>query len=431
MKFRISCRIAAVLTAALVAGGLQVSTGFTATRAKARTTTGARSAARSAAGPTVPARVGNTTITRADFDARLADVPPQYRAQFSTPEGKRQFLGRLIEERVWLESALRAGVERRVEVKKQLEDYRRQILITTLLREITAGAPAPADSTVQAYYEVHKSEYMTEEEVRVSQIQTKTEKAARELKRRLDKGADFAALAKEASTDSVTRASGGDLGYASRGGFVGSLGRQPALAETVFAAPIGAVRGPLSTGLGWHLLKVTERKPAAPRPIEDVRPAIVRQLTQSGNMAFYQEQLERAKERLGVTVDSAAVKALASAQKSAGELFREAAEIPSPDERIEAYRHILDLYPTSEFAPQAQFMMGFVESEEKRDYDKAEEAFKGLIAKYPRSELVPSAQWMIENMRSDKTPDFDLPGGMGKASEHDASHRTPADATRP
>ena len=76
-------------------------------------------------------------------------------------------------------------------------------------------------------------------------------------------------------------------------------------------------------------------------------------------------------------------------------------------------------------------MMGFVESEEKRDYDKAEEAFKGLIAKYPRSELVPSAQWMIENMRSDKTPDFDLPGGMGKASEHDASHRTPADATRP
>jgi hypothetical protein len=27
---------------------------------------------------------------------------------------------------------------------------------------------------------------------------------------------------------------------------------------------------------------------------------------------------------------------------------------------------------------------------------------------------------MIENMRSDKTPEFELPGGMGKASEHDA-----------
>jgi hypothetical protein len=27
---------------------------------------------------------------------------------------------------------------------------------------------------------------------------------------------------------------------------------------------------------------------------------------------------------------------------------------------------------------------------------------------------------MIDNMRSDKTPDFDLPGDLGKASEHDA-----------
>ena len=112
--------------------------------------------------------------------------------------------------------------------------------------------------------------------------------------------------------------------------------------------------------------------------------------------------------------------ALANAQKSAVDMFREAGETANVEERIGAYRRLVELYPDSEYAPQALFMVGFVESEEKRDYDEAEEAFKQLLAKYPKSELASSAQWMIDNMRSDKTPDFELPGGMGKASEHDS-----------
>jgi hypothetical protein len=107
------------------------------------------------------------------------------------------------------------------------------------------------------------------------------------------------------------------------------------------------------------------------------------------------------------------------------ELFHDAGEIPGADERVAAYRAVVDQYPTSEYAPQALFMVGFVESEEKRDYDHAEGAFKELLEKYPKSELVSSAQWMLDNMRSDKTPNFDLPGDLGKASDHDSPERTP------
>jgi tetratricopeptide (TPR) repeat protein len=123
---------------------------------------------------------------------------------------------------------------------------------------------------------------------------------------------------------------------------------------------------------------------------------------------------------LGVVVDSTNVNAIANAQKSAVDMFREAGETASVEERVGAYRRLVELYPDSEYAPQALFMVGFVESEEKRDYDQAEAAFKQLLEKYPNSELASSAQWMIENMRSDKTPEFELPGGMGKASEHDS-----------
>jgi len=52
------------------------------------------------------------------------------------------------------------------------------------------------------------------------------------------------------------------------------------------------------------------------------------------------------------------------------------------------------------------FMVGFINSEEKKDYDTAEKVFRELLQKYPKSELAASAQWMVDHMRTDEVPDF-------------------------
>lgn len=380
----------------------------------------------------VLARVADVAITRADFDARIADLPPQYRSQFATPDAKRQFLDRMIEERVWLLSAERARVQDKPDIRKQIEGQRRDLLIRTYLGGLMAEAPAPSDSAVQEWYAGHPNDYKSEERVKVAHIQLTDEKEAQRIKKEIARGLDFAEAAKKYSKDSVTKDKGGDLGEVAKSGFFGSLGRQPALAESAFTAPVNVVGGPYQTGLGWHLIRVSEKIPSAVRPLEEVKPLIVRQLTQSANQDWYQKKLLEAKAAVQVNVDSAAVDSFVTAQKSAAELFREAGDVPAPDDRIVAYQRVASTHPESEFAPQALFMVGFVESEEKRDYDKAEQAFRDLLTRYPKSELVPSAQWMIDNMRSDKTPDFDLPGGMGKASEHDSPARQPAGtSTRP
>ncbi len=384
------------------------------------------SAAATRSGSVVLARVGNTVVTRADYEARLADLPPQYKGQFTTPEQKRQFIDRLLEEKVWLATALRAGVDKRPEVQKQFENYRRDTLIRTYLGEAMKNAPAPSDSLVQSFYDAHVSEYTAEEQVQVRQIQVADEKTALKVKGLLAKGGDFAALAKQYSTDGVTKEKGGDLGPVSKSGFFGSLGRQEVLADSAFAAPMNSVRGPIKTALGWHLIEITGRTAAHARPIEEVKPVIVRQLTQQVNQDFYQSSLKQAKVTVGLKLEEAAINEAVNSKKSAVEMFRDAGEVPNVDDRIAAYRNVVASYPESEYAPQALFMVGFVESEEKRDYDQAEASFKDLLTKYPRSELVSSAQWMIDNMRSDKTPDFDLPGDLGKASDHDAAqHASP------
>jgi peptidyl-prolyl cis-trans isomerase C len=381
------------------------------------------------AGDVILARVGNAVVTRADYESRMAELPPQYKGQFTTPEQKRQFVDRLLEEKVWTEVALRAKVDQRPEIKKQLENYRRDTLIRTYLGEAMQKAPPPSDSLIAQYYETHPQEFMTEDQVQVRQIQVADEKTAKKAKEELDKGGDFAALAAKYSTDAVTKDKGGDLGPVTKSGYFGSLGRQPALAESAFAAPLNVTRGPIKSALGYHLIQVTAKTPAHPRPLEEVKPVILRQLTQQTNQDFYQASLAQAKANLGVKVDEAAIDATINAKKSAVEMFRDAGEVPGVDDRLNAYREVVTSYPESEYAPQALFMVGFVESEEKKDYDQAEVAFKELLQKYPKSELVSSAQWMLENMRSDKTPEFDLPGDLGKASEHDSpQHANPGQA---
>ncbi|MFH0778124.1 MAG: tetratricopeptide repeat protein, partial [Candidatus Eisenbacteria bacterium] len=83
------------------------------------------------------------------------------------------------------------------------------------------------------------------------------------------------------------------------------------------------------------------------------------------------------------------------------ELFQAAMDTKDSRQRVAIYEDLVKRYPESKHAAQAQFMIGFICSEELKDYGRAEEAFKVVIAEYPDSELVDSARWMIENMRDE------------------------------
>ncbi len=71
-----------------------------------------------------------------------------------------------------------------------------------------------------------------------------------EIKQRLDKGEDFANLAKELSEDPGSKASGGDLGYAGKGVY------DPAFEEALYALDKGAVSAPVRSSFGWHIIKL-------------------------------------------------------------------------------------------------------------------------------------------------------------------------------
>ncbi|MDX1573522.1 MAG: peptidylprolyl isomerase [Methylophaga sp.] len=83
-------------------------------------------------------------------------------------------------------------------------------------------------------------------------ILVENEQVCKELKREIEEGADFAAIAKEHSS-CPSSAQGGDLGEFGPGMMV------PEFDKVVFSAPVGTVQGPVKTQFGYHLLEVTSR----------------------------------------------------------------------------------------------------------------------------------------------------------------------------
>ena len=95
----------------------------------------------------------------------------------------------------------------------------------------------------------------TAEQVHARHILVATEDEAKKVLDRLHTGEDFAALAKELSTDTVSKEEGGDLGWFARGMMVTEF------ENAAFALEPGQTSEPVKTSYGYHIINVIERDP--------------------------------------------------------------------------------------------------------------------------------------------------------------------------
>lgn len=134
---------------------------------------------------------------------------------------------------------------------------------------------------VEARYRANASAYSTPEQTRASHILFSTQdgadpaevrKEAEGVLARVLAGEDFEALAREYSDDS-SAASGGDLGFNARGVMV------PAFDEVAWSLEPSQTHDQLvETEFGFHIIRVTERRPATTRTLEDVRADLENQI---------------------------------------------------------------------------------------------------------------------------------------------------------
>jgi EpsD family peptidyl-prolyl cis-trans isomerase len=215
------------------------------------------------------ARVNGKDITLKEFDDILGTMPPHFRP--SAKEDKAKLLDRIVTQEVLYQEAIKDGIDKEEQVRKRVEDAKRQIMMSYLIEKQSSKVPEVTDADIEGYYNSHKNEFMTAEQVKANEIIVKTEDEAKAVSDRLSKGEDFAKVVNEVSV-AITKDKNGDMGYVSRG----QRGRE--FDTVVFNLKVGDVSKVIKVPQGYQIVKVIEKKESQPKPLGEVKELIQRRV---------------------------------------------------------------------------------------------------------------------------------------------------------
>lgn len=156
------------------------------------------------------------------------------------------------------------------------------------------------DAALRAHYEQIKDRFSATERRRGHHILITTsedlddaaaQKQAEEVMTKLKAGGDFEALAKQYSKDPGSASKGGDLGWATKGMFVG------AFEQALFSMQPGELRGPVKTEFGYHVLRLDEIEGGTTKPFDQVRAEVESEFkTERARTLFYEKTQKLADE---------------------------------------------------------------------------------------------------------------------------------------
>ena len=219
-------------------------------------------------------------VSDADVDAEIAKIKKQFpdekifdeqlKQAGQTPEKLRENLRIMLQQQLWMKSQVKTS-------------------------DVT-------EAQAQAFYDSNKKEFEQPETVKASHILfmvkpdaseadvNKQKEAATKAAERATKGEDFATLAKELSEEPGAKESAGDLGFFTKDRMV------PEFANAAFSQKVGDISQPVRTQFGWHVIKVTETKPAGTIPFPEVKDQITGYLKSTNQREAVQAVLKKLKE---------------------------------------------------------------------------------------------------------------------------------------
>jgi len=213
------------------------------------------------------AEVNGTKITAGEFSKEVENLPPQLQSLTQTDEGKKKLLDNMVLRELIMQQAKKDSIDKSKEVteeldklNRQVEDLKKQLIFTLYLRKKYEAQAKFNDADVKKFLD----DAQASGEIRASHILLASEKDAQDVLAQLKQGGSFEALAKKNSKDSSAQA-GGDVGWFSK---LGAM--VPAFETAAFGLKPGEVSGVVKTDFGYHIIKVTGRRPLA-KPQGDVK----------------------------------------------------------------------------------------------------------------------------------------------------------------
>jgi foldase protein PrsA len=163
---------------------------------------------------------------------------------------------------------------------------------------------------LETYYGAHEEEYVQPERASVAHILVENQQEARVVRKRLEKGEDFSALAAERSKDALTREKGGELAEWIEKGEVsdipGLVGSETAV-KAIFSTDQGhLVKDNVQTEKGIHIIKVLKREAERQKTFDEVKNEVALALRSQKEREVQQDLFARLKEQYNVVIHQSA-----------------------------------------------------------------------------------------------------------------------------
>jgi peptidyl-prolyl cis-trans isomerase C len=246
----------------------------------------AQSGSTPAGGDPILAKVNGEAVHLSDVRDAVGHLPQ--RAMSIPPQTLYPLvLNKIIDSMALAAEAHRSGIDKDPDVQHRVAEAEQQTLATALLEK--GLTPLITDDALHARYTAEIASKPGEEEVHARHILVDHEETAKKIIAELNKGADFAALAKQYSKDPGAAAKGGDLGFFKKSEMV------PAFADAAFALKVGQItQTPVHTQFGWHVIQVLERRRAPQPTFEQARDELRQQIAEEYEQKAVAQALAKA-----------------------------------------------------------------------------------------------------------------------------------------
>ena len=203
----------------------------------------------------VVAMINGRAITQPEFDVRWNELSQATRARYEKEGGKRRFLDELIMRELLMQEARRQGLDQSDEIREKTQRYKEQLILDEVLKDRIKTKVEVSKEEVDAYFLKHADQLLANPKVQVSVMVLPNVYAAKDLKRQVEAGGNFAKFAMRYSIDEKSRAKGGDLGPYRKGML------EPELDEVIQTLRPGVISEPMKTERGYYLIKVSPLEP--------------------------------------------------------------------------------------------------------------------------------------------------------------------------
>ncbi len=241
----------------------------------------------------VLALIGEDKITAEDFNDRISHLPERYRKVVK--KRKAEYLQELISDTLLYQEAVRVGLSKDREVLKIIEVATTKIIIARYLKDNVYDKIVVTEEEIAEKYKAGKASYKLPEVMRVSHILTHSREKAEEILEEIKNGAVFEDLARAKSID-PTAQNGGDIGYFPLGQLMPEFERACSNLEQ------GEISGVVKTKLGYHIIKLTDRKEPTYRPLEKVGEKIRAEIRASKRRTRFNDLLNELREKTDIEV---------------------------------------------------------------------------------------------------------------------------------